>query len=129
MSATHAIVQDWAAESEEPLHQSSDRVAEVAPLRLGVLLPLYVSFAGLQALDAHSTMRGLRAGGTEQNPLLRGIAGRPAALVALKAGVAASTILLTESLRVRNRAGAIVLMAALNSVYAMVVTHNYQAIR
>ena len=50
------------------------------------------------------------------------------ALVALKAGVTASTILLTEKLRVRNRVGAIVLMAALNSAYAMVVVHNYRTI-
>jgi hypothetical protein len=109
-------------------HASTSPVIETASSRLGVFLPLYASFAGLQALDAHSTVRALQAGGSERNPLLREIAGRPAALFALKAGVTASTILLTEKLRVKNRVGAIVLMAALDSVYAMVVVHNYRAI-
>ena len=127
MSATRGTIQvDWAA---EPQQRSSDSIAEAVPSRRGVFVPLYVSFAALQALDVHSTMRALEAGGTEQNPLLRGIASRPVALVALKAGVTASTILLTERFRARNRTGAIVLMAALNSAYAMIVTHNYQAIR
>jgi hypothetical protein len=94
----------------------------------GVLVPLYVGFASLQMLDAHSTVRALRAGGVEQNPLLRGLADKPAALVALKAGVAASTIALADKMRTRSRVGAIVLMAALNSAYAVVVAHNYRAV-
>jgi hypothetical protein len=97
--------------------------------RLGVFLPLYASFAGLQALDAHSTMRAIRAGGREANPLLRDLANRPAGLLALKAGVTASTIFLTEKMRVKNRVGAMVVVAALDSVYAMVVVHNYRAVR
>ena len=106
------------------------RTVETGTLsRRGALLPLYASFATLQALDGHSTLRALRAGGEERNPLLRGIADRPAALYAVKAGVTASTILLIEKLRVKNRTGAIVLMAALNSVYSVVVAHNYQAVR
>jgi hypothetical protein len=50
----------------------------------GVLLPLYMSFASLQMLDAHSTLRAARAGAVEQNPLMQGLADKPAALVALK---------------------------------------------
>jgi len=106
----------------------ASRTTEAGTSGRGVLLPLYISFAGLQALDVHSTLRALDAGGTEGNPLMRGIADHPAALVAMKAGVTASTILLTEKLRVKNRVGAIVMMAALNSAYAMVVVHNYRAI-
>jgi hypothetical protein len=94
----------------------------------GVLVPLYASFAALQMLDAHSTLRAVRAGGVEQNPMLRGIADKPVAMVALKAGVAASTIALAEKVRSRSRVGAIVLMAALNSTYAAVVVHNYRTI-
>src|SRR5688572_22091569 len=94
----------------------------------GLLIPLYVSFASLQMLDAHSTMRAMRAGGVEQNPMMRGLADKPAALVALKAGVAATTIALTDRMRHRNKVGAIVLMAALNSAYAVVVAHNYRAV-
>ena len=92
------------------------------------MLPLYASFAGLQALDAHSTVRALQNGGSEANPLMRGLADRPAALYAVKAGVAASAILLTERLRPRHRVGAVALMAALDSLYTMVVVHNYRAI-
>lgn len=101
----------------------------VAAPPLGILLPLYASFAGLQMLDAHSTTRALQSGGAESNPLLRNFAGRPGALFALKAGVTASTILLTEKLRAKHRVGGIVLMAALDSFYTMVVIHNYRAIR
>jgi hypothetical protein len=95
----------------------------------GVLVPLYVSFAVLQALDAHSTLQGIHGGLIEQNPMMRPIANRPSALLAVKAGVAASTILLADGMRGRSRVGAIVLMAGLNSLYATVVAHNYAAVR
>jgi hypothetical protein len=91
----------------------------------GVLLPLYASFATLQLLDAHSTLRAVRAGAVEQNPMVGSMANHPAALVAMKAGVAASTIVLADKMRNRSRVGAIVLMAGLNSLYATVVAHNY----
>jgi hypothetical protein len=106
-----------------------ERTAETRPAsNRGVLVPLYASFATLQMLDAHSTIRALRAGGEEQNPLLKGLADKPAALVALKAGVAVSTIALAEKVRGKSRVGAIVLMAALNSAYATVVAHNYRSV-
>ena len=64
------------------------RSPEAAPAKsLGVLLPLYASFAGLQALDAHSTTRALQNGAVEGNPLIRDLAGQPVKLLALKAGV------------------------------------------
>jgi hypothetical protein len=120
-NALDEVTADWSA--------MSPAVEQTGTRDRGVLLPLYASFATLQALDAHSTVRAIRAGGEEANPLLRGVADRPAALYALKAGVTASTIFLAEKLRVRNRTGAIVLMAALNSAYAVVVAHNYNAVR
>lgn len=94
----------------------------------GVLLPLYASFAALQMLDAHSTIRAVRAGGVESNPMMAGFADKPAALFALKAGVAVSTIALADKFRGRSRVGAIVLMAVLNSAYATVVAHNYRTV-
>jgi hypothetical protein len=123
-AAGDIVVPDERTDLRQP---PNSRAVETGSSRLGVFLPLYASFAGLQVLDAHSTLRALNAGGSERNPLLRDIAGRPAALFALKAGVTASTILLTEKLRVKNRVGAIVLMVALDSAYAMVVVHNYRA--
>ena len=95
----------------------------------GVLVPLYMSFAALQALDVHSTLRAIDAGAVEQNPFLKGLVNQPAALIALKGGIAASTILVADKVRHHSRIGAIVTMAALNSVYATVVAHNYRAVR
>ncbi len=95
----------------------------------GILVPLYASFAALQALDAHSTLRALDAGATEANPLMGGIARKPAALLAVKAGVAATTIYLVEKVRVKSRGAAIALMAVLNSAYATIVAHNYRVPR
>lgn len=107
-------------------------VADTAPRSLpeagqsrGVLLPLYVSFATLQMLDVHSTLRGLDAGASEANPMVRGIVERPAAFVALKGGMAAATILLTDRLRGHSRPAAIITMIALNSLYATIAARNY----
>jgi hypothetical protein len=41
------------------------------------LLSLYVSFATLQGLDAHSTLRAPQFGGFEVNPILGGVVARP----------------------------------------------------
>src|SRR5688500_6485982 len=49
---------------------------------------LYASFATLQALDAHSTLKAIRTGGQEANPFMKGIASQPATLIAVKAGTA-----------------------------------------
>lgn len=127
-STTNDIVP--AVEASDERHLSITQATDARPpRRIGVLLPLYASFAGLQMLDAHSTVHALRNGGVEGNPLMRDLSGRPAALFAVKAGVTASTIFLTEKLRPKHRVGAIALMVALDSFYAMVVVHNYRATR
>lgn len=94
-----------------------------------VLVPMYVSFATLQGLDIHSTLRALDHGATEANPTLGGVAQQPVALIGVKAMSAASTIWLAHKVSKRSRTGALVLMAAVNSAYAMVVAHNYRAVR
>ena len=93
----------------------------------GPFIPLYVTFGVLQALDVHSTLRAVEAGAVEQNPILRGAVNNPAALIAVKAGVGAATVLIADKLRTRNRVAAFVVMAAVNSAYATVVAHNYSA--
>jgi hypothetical protein len=116
-----------------PAAATADTPPRLAPAATsssrGVLVPLYVSFAALQALDAHSTLRGIHRGAVERNPMLRSIANNPSALFVVKAGVAASTIAIADKMRDRSRVGAIVLMAGLNSLYATVVAHNYAAVR
>jgi hypothetical protein len=110
------------------VRETLPELAQPTKNRPRVLVPLYVSFAALQALDVHSTLRAVDAGGVEQNPFLKGLVNQPAALIALKGGIAASTILVADKLQRHNRIGAIVAMAALNSVYATVVAHNYRAV-
>ncbi len=93
------------------------------------LVPLYVSFAGLQALDAHSTFHGLQRGGYEANPLMSGVAGSPAAFVAVKAGATAGTVYLTEKLWKRNRKAAVITMIGANVAYGLIASHNYSVAR
>lgn len=115
-----------AAAPTAPPQAGGSQLTAASRANRGALAPMYVAFGTLQALDIHSTLRAVNSGaGTEQNLVLRGIANNPAALIAVKSGVTAATILLADTLRVRHRTGALVLMAALNSAFAVVVAHNY----
>lgn len=113
------------APSAEPRDSRAAPPPSDSARRPRILVPLYASFAALQALDAHSTLAALHAGHREANPLMRGIADRPAALLAVKAAVACTTIYVAEKVRARSQLAAIALMAALNSVYATIVVRNY----
>jgi hypothetical protein len=90
---------------------------------------LIASFAALQILDAHSTMKALNAGGREANPAMSAIASNSTALFAVKAGTAAATAYFVERLSKNHPKGAVVVMAVLNSAYAAVVAHNYRVSR
>lgn len=91
-----------------------------------LMTSLYASTAIMQALDVHSTMRALDHGALEANPLMTGVTGNKAAFVALKAGVAMSTVMMARHMSKRNKVAAIVTLVAINSAYAMVVSHNYR---
>jgi Domain of unknown function (DUF5658) len=93
--------------------------------RPSVLVPLYVSFATLQGLDIHSTLRAPEFGGREANPIVGGMLGSPAAFIAAKAGMTASIYFVSERLWKRNKTAAVLTMIALNSTYGAVVAHNY----
>src|SRR5262249_59101453 len=62
-------------------------VQAVAPHRPSALIPMYVSFATLQGLDVHSTLRAPEFGGREGNPIVGSMLDSPAALVRVKAGM------------------------------------------
>lgn len=96
------------------------------PARPQALIPLYVSFAALQALDAHSTLSVTRAGGDERNPLVQPVASHPAGMIALKVATGAATVLLTERLWKRHRMASVAFMVAINAGYAAIVAHNYR---
>jgi uncharacterized protein DUF5658 len=99
--------------------------APAAAHRPSVLVPLYVSFATLQGLDIHSTLRAPEFGGREANPIVGGMLGSPAAFVAAKVGMTASIYFVSERLWKRNRTAAVLTMIALNSTYGALVAHNY----
>ena len=128
--ATRAVGADLRVSLPETL----PGVAEVAPPatfpslhgRPSPLVPLYLSFAALQVADVASTHQALKAGGREANPVVKGFAGNEAAMVAVKAGATAGTILLTERLWKKNRPAAVILMLGLNGAYAAIVAHNYR---
>ena len=94
-----------------------------------LLFSLYASTAAMQALDVHSTVTGLNRGAIEANPLMRGVARNKTAFVAMKAGLAASTILATRNMAKHNKVAAIATLVAINSAYAMVLHHNYRVAR
>jgi|ERR1051325_4806448 hypothetical protein len=108
---------------------AGDRVSP--PPSRGLVLPaLYVSFAALNAYDAVSTTDALKHGAVEANPLLGGIAGRQAALWAVKGGVTAASIVAAENLwRQGHKGHAIILMVATNSILTVASAHNASVLR
>jgi hypothetical protein len=92
-----------------------------------VLPALYAAQAALQAMDAHSTYSAINRGAVEANPLMKGVVGNKGAMMAVKAGVAASTIWVAERMWKRgSRVGAIATMLIANGVTAAVVANNYK---
>lgn len=91
-----------------------------------VMTSLYAATAAMQALDVHSTLMAIDRGAVEGNPVMGNLTGNKAAFMALKAGVAFSTVMAARNMSKRNKVAAIATLVAINSAYAMVVTHNYR---
>lgn len=98
----------------------------VAQDRPKLLPALYAGQIGLQAYDAYSTIRVIQLGGVEKNPHVdQLLTRRPGAFFAMKAGVAAMTIVAPESLWKRGRkTEAILVMIGSNGFMAYVAVHN-----
>lgn len=115
-------------------HASDDDKAEGKPKiqifqeqvsRPAVLPPLYVSLAALQAYDGYTTLRGVERGARETNRLVGGLAGKPAAFWAVKAGSTAFSIVIAEHLwRDHRRVEAITTMVVANGVMAAIAARN-----
>jgi hypothetical protein len=108
--------------------------AAAATLRPGerrpaALFPLYASFVTLQVLDMHSTRYALDRGAVERNPAINGLTGTTVGMAAVKAAGTAGVIFFSEKLRTNNKAAAVSMMIATNSMMAWVVQHNYRAVR
>jgi hypothetical protein len=117
------------AESTGPKYFHAFVAPKEAPSRPIALPALYAMQAGLQAMDVRSTFTAISLGAHEANPIMKPLAKNQATMMAVKAGVAASTILMSEKMwRGGNKMGAIVSMVAANAVTAMVVAHNYRVV-
>ena len=118
--AERAVEVDWALPS-----------FRIGGATRGSWLPaLYVSLAGLQAVDAYSTSKGLSRGASEANPTMRPFAGNAAAMLAVKGGATAVTIAVAERLWRKNHRGrAIAVGIVANSVLASVAAHNAAVLR
>lgn len=91
------------------------------------LVPLYSGLVALNALDVHSTYAGLSTGrAREANPLMKPFVGNSAAFVAVKAGLTATTIWMTERSRKKHPKRALVGLIVSNAALAAVVAHNYR---
>jgi hypothetical protein len=114
LAAAPAVVQN---DAQKDWYKNSRRPA--------VLPALYVSSALLQGFDAYSTLRALKAGAVEANPLMKSATGNPLAFIGIKAAVTATSILAAERMwRNHNRTGAIVTMVVSNGMMALVAQHN-----
>jgi hypothetical protein len=126
-AATAAAARIDRADMGSAIDFSSTR--PVTARRPGLLPALYVGTAALQAFDAYSTLTVLNRGGAEQNPLMQHVVKSPVAFVALKAGIAAASIMAAEKMwKSNNRVGAIVTMVASNGLMAYVAAHNARAL-
>ena len=116
-----------------------DQVAGQAPRDLrrapnpsstdALLVALQATTIAAQALDIHSTFKALDHGAVEANPLMSGLVQNKAAFIGVKAGLTAGFMLATHKMAKRNKVGAILTAAAVNSVYLVVAHHNYKVAR
>ncbi len=122
LAATHVLV----IAPPEPAAREAATRPRAALLRRPTVLPsLYVAFAGLQVLDADSTLNAPR-NTREVNPLMDALQRHPGAMYSVKAGVTAATIYASERLWKRKRRGAaIAFMVAANCAWVAVVANNY----
>jgi len=98
--------------------------------RPSALPAMYASLAGLQAFDGYTTLRGVRAGATETNPLVGGLASQPAAFWTVKALSTITTIYFAEQLwRQHKRKQAIMTMVVANGVMGAVAARNASVLK
>lgn len=86
---------------------------------------LLIALIVLQVADAALTIKGMKSGATEANPIVRwlvGAIGRDGALLALKAAAIAALVYYIDQTPT-------VLLAGLAAVYAVVVVRNVRVVR
>jgi len=131
VAASNSAFAAEAAQSD-PQEATGPRIEITQPqvTRPSALPAMYVSLAGLQAFDGYATIRGVRAGATEMNPLVGGLASQPAAFWTVKAVSTATTIYFAEQLWRQNRRGqAIMTMIVANAVMGVVAARNTSVLK
>ena len=93
------------------------------------LLPMYISYVGLQMGDAFTTVKALGLGAHEANGIMGGITKHPVPFYALKMAVAGLGVVGAERMwRKGGRKSAVVVMLAGNVLMGVVVNHNRHVI-
>jgi hypothetical protein len=131
-AAVYGLVIEPAIPEPTPATARADTAVLPAPVPASsnaVMRPLYLTFGVLQGLDVYTTRVALARGARETNPLMGGLADKPAALVAVKAAATFGTVYLVERLRIRHPVAAAITMAAIDSAYVMLVVRNAQVAR
>ena len=102
--------------------------AERCRERPQLLTPMLVGYAGLQAADAHSTLRALDAGAVEANPttVAQWAVRSTSRAYGIKAGVTTGTWWAFDRIACSHPRTAFWTVTALNTVLALVVSHNYR---
>ena len=116
-------------------YQPAGIIAPPAPIELqrkltdpAFVKKMYYSFAALQATDAATTLVALNNGAREANPLLQGAVKSPPAIIAIKAGVVAGTILAMERFRKDSPVLVTAALIAINSTLAVVAVNNVSVV-
>lgn len=93
--------------------------------RRAVLSSLHAVTGVVQTYDGMLTMRVLKAGGKETNPLMKPVVGNEGVMMGVKVAAAVATVIGTETLWHDNhRIAAIVASVVANSGMAMIARHN-----
>lgn len=104
-----------------------DFLAEMNPSkRPSALVPLYMLQGVLQGVDAFTTIRGMKQGQAEQNPIFRGH--NAGVMLTTKLIATTSSIFMAEKMWKKNKAAAIAIMVASNLVTSAVVANNYRTL-
>lgn len=108
---------------------AADHEATAEVNRPRALPALYATLGAMQVLDIYSTSAALHAGAKESNPAAAPFVRNTGSMIGFKAATLASTIFFAERLWKTNKAGAVVLMVAVNGASAVVSMHNMRNAR
>jgi hypothetical protein len=124
-SSSTAAVAAVAATSTTDAESDASAYQRFSYGRPSLLPTMYATSAFLQGYDAFSTLKALKSGGREANPVMQSLVQHPAAFIAVKAGITTASIMAAEQLwKGNHRFGAIGLMVASNAMMGAVAAHN-----